>query len=75
MERSHPTEASAGIPFALALTYHGFMMLLHQQANWTASLLHKTHGGLAFAAGLLRATGAPRTSGLVLQVRGQHIFF
>ena len=44
-ERSHPTEAARGIPFAMALTYHGYMMLLHQQANFTASLLHKTHGG------------------------------
>ena len=38
--------------------------------NYTAKLLHVTHGVLAILAGMLRFAGKPELSGLVLQVAG-----
>ena len=70
LETTHPQEAARGVAFSLALMYHGFMMTIHLQANFTAVMLHVSHGALAFAAGLLRFFGMPRLSGLVLQCAG-----
>ena len=70
LEISHPPEAARGSAFAIALMYHGFMMYNHQQPNYTAILLHVTHGVLAILAGMLRFAGKPKLSGLVLQVAG-----
>ena len=70
LEVSHPQEAARGTAFAIALMYHGFMMYNHIQPNYTAVLLHVTHGVLAILAGLLRFAGKPKLSGLVLQVAG-----
>lgn len=70
LETTHPQEAARGVAFSLALMYHGFMMTIHLQTNYTAVMLHVCHGALAFVAGLLRFFGMPRLSGLVLQCAG-----
>jgi hypothetical protein len=70
LETTHPQEAARGVAFSIALMYHGFMMTIHLQANFTGVMLHVAHGALAFAAGVLRFFGMPRLSGLVLQCAG-----
>eukprot|EP01052_Picozoa_sp_SAG31_P005660 SAG31_NODE_251_length_19069_cov_5.843226_13_plen_592_part_00 len=53
-----PSVASQrGVALALALVYHGFMMQIHQQPTALGKLIHRTHGGLAIAAGLSRGLG------------------
>jgi hypothetical protein len=70
LEISHTKAAARGTALSIALSYHGFMMYHHLQANYTATVLHVTHGVLAIMAGMLRFAGQVKLSGLVIQVAG-----
>ena len=44
MEHTHTSLARRGVAISTALAYHGYLMLMHVQANDTARMMHRAHG-------------------------------
>lgn len=75
MEATNRAAARRGVGVAMALSYHGAMMMLHSQKNVHATFVHQFHGGAAIIAGLLRMTGRYTETGSALMVSGVIFLF